>query len=171
MWRNRQSSCSLKGYWCRRDKKLILLFVWSKGSQGSMCTVSWARLFPVGGVARKETGDFSQLSVFSARMLAEPMRFQQSCNCVTRKHVKNEQVLLWERHYNACDCHRCKATRVSSVASQWVLINCKTTHAFVCQAELSKLRAQLGHLLVRIPAAVTMDTHSGEDPSSCNHGW
>ena len=54
----------------------------------------------------------------------------------------------------------------------------------VCQAELSKLRAQLGHTLVRIPAAVTtdtplvripaavtMDTPSGENPSSCNHGY
>jgi len=38
-------------------------------------------------------GDFSQLSIFSAKILAEPMRFQQSRNCVTRKHVKNEQVL------------------------------------------------------------------------------
>ena len=58
-----------------------------------MHSLTGQTLFPVGGVARKETGDFSQLSVFSARMLAEPMRFQQSCNCVTRKHVKNEQVL------------------------------------------------------------------------------
>jgi len=36
----------------------------------------------------KESGEFSQLSVFSAGMLAEAMRLQQSRNCIIGKHAK-----------------------------------------------------------------------------------